>query len=336
MFGLLLVAAVVTRPISGLQSRGGRSDALTARVVPLFPAGQVPGPGIDREDAGRTREVLSAFVSTPETVRIDQICNINGSRTDLYYHVTEPGLETFALEQPPSRAAVIVVPGGGNSYVAWDKEGTFVAKWLNSLGISAFVLKYRVPSNENTHISFMDLERAMSTVRSKAQELDIDAERIGAIGFSAGGRITSSVSDTADTLGRLYSRMDEIDDVPFKPNFQMLIYPSVAPFLNPGEKPPPTFVAHAQDDPCCPPPFADLYCKAVKSAGQSCKDVLYRNGGHGIGVCTGRWKEGVPHTVASRGWNGADGWYNTWSGDDFCDWMGEAKTWLEEIGIIKH
>lgn len=203
-----------------------------------------------------------------------------------------------------------------------------MAEWLNSLGFSAFVIKYRVPAKEHPEIDRMDMERAVSTVRFKALEYNIDADKIGVIGFSAGGDLCTWVS--SGTSQRSYPRIDEIDDVPFRANFQLLIY-AVVPPLQDFQYPAPTFIAHAADDPCVSPANSELYCAQVISRGQNCTLHLYPNGGHGIGVCTGYWKDGVPHVPSDRGFDDADGWYNTWSGDSFCQWMDAAESWLLDM-----
>jgi len=329
---VLLLSAAVAWPAQGLTARDfSRSLAFAPRMTSLFPEGQVPGPHT-QAGAGTHGRGLFSTEEREETRYLRRICQVEGfGPTYRYFDVETPGLdETFVLERPSSRAAVLVVPGGARLYLGWEREGTKTAEWLNSLNISAFVLKYRVPSSES-RAAFMDVERAMSMVRSRAPELGIDTDRIGVIGFSAGGALAAWVSGNEI---RSYVRIDEIDDVPFKPNFQLLVYADTPEAA--GQKLPTTFMAHAEDDPCVPQARTEAYCRAVKQvAHQSCTRFLYPNGGHGVGVCTGTWAPGFPHTPGPRGAvNGMDGWYNTWSGDALCGWFHEAEKWLGHVGVI--
>jgi len=155
----LLVSAVAMWPAAGLHIQ--RNQGFDSPMPPLFPEGRVPGPQIDR-DPLHSVEMFGAYVHEPDVEALKHTCHVNGTLTDLYLHVTTPGLMSFALEKPSSRAAVLVVPGGGHSFVAWEGEGTQVAEWLNTLGISAFVLKYRcIPEGHYWPAPLEDLEAAM-------------------------------------------------------------------------------------------------------------------------------------------------------------------------------
>src|SRR5439155_25398790 len=135
---------------------------------------------------------------------------------------------TLTLYQPPqdkrNSVGVIICPGGGYSILAWDLEGTEIAQWLNSIGVTAAVLKYRVPRREGdmaNKLPLMDAQRAMSLVRSKASELAIDPRRIGMLGFSAGGNLT--VATCANYDERQYDKIDAVDDVSCRPDFAVPI-----------------------------------------------------------------------------------------------------------------
>src|SRR5205807_221696 len=124
-------------------------------------------------------------------------------------------------------AAVVICPGGGYSILAWDLEGTEVAKWLNSIGVTGIILKYRVPGrpdDPNHRLPLEDAQRAMSLVRSKAKEWDIDPGRVGMLGFSAGGNLTARACTQFDH--RSYDAIDDVDKVSCRPDFGVLVYPA--------------------------------------------------------------------------------------------------------------
>src|SRR5690606_17937373 len=139
-----------------------------------------------------------------------------------------------------------------------DLEGEEVAQWLNSIGVSAIVLKYRVPrrADQPKHQApLQDAQRAMSLVRSRADEWGIDPNRIGILGFSAGGHLSATAATNFDR--RAYEAVDAIDQVSCRPNFAVLVYPAyliqentleLSPEIRVSASTPPTFFAHASDD----------------------------------------------------------------------------------------
>lgn len=213
--------------------------------------------------------------------------------------------------------AVIVAPGGGYNILAWDLEGTEVAEWLNSLGVTAFVLKYRVPKREgftNNEPPLMDAQRAVSLVRSKASELGIDPERLGMLGFSAGGNLTAHTCLRSET--RTYDKQDAIDEVSCRPDFGVLIYAAyliddagnLRPELKATDKSPPMFFAHALNDGVKPENSIAMLL-ALKAAGVPSELHLYDSGGHGFGL---RKSEFPCHT-----------------------WPARCGDWLEHRGLLK-
>jgi len=187
-------------------------------------------------------------------------------------------------------AAMIICPGGGYNYVVIDKEGTEIAAWLNSNGISAAVLKYRVPHNRNG--AFQDVQRSLSVVRAHAAEWNIDPKRIGIIGFSAGGNLAAKASTSFDQ--RAYSVIDAVDQQSCRPDFAVLVYPAylddrnghISPDLNLQADIPPTLIVHSEDDKTFAP-GSKLYDAALTSAKIPHKFLLYPTGGHGYGLrCT--------------------------------------------------
>jgi acetyl esterase/lipase len=155
-----------------------------------------------------------------------QTDNISGNVTRIT-DITNPALIVFEPEASlRNGAAVIVCPGGGYTILAIDKEGYEVAEWLNSLGITAFVLQYRVPNKQKE--ALYDLQRAIRLVRAQASNWDV--ETIGVIGFSAGGSLGARAATrfTEDT----YPKSDQIDQASSRPDFGLLIYPA---YLDNGE-----------------------------------------------------------------------------------------------------
>jgi acetyl esterase/lipase len=210
-------------------------------------------------------------------------------------NVSTPTLEVFrpAEGSPKTGAAVVICPGGGHRILAYDLEGTEVAQWLAKQGITAFVLKYRVPARdpEKKYLAAVqDAQRALSIVRSKTvmEKFNLDESKIGILGFSAGGETAAR----AALMPRQYKELDGIDAAPCKANFALLIYPAylVDPKTNqlfadiPVTKDaPPTFLAHAHDDPVTPLSSALLYV-ALKQQKVTAELHIYATGGHGYGL----------------------------------------------------
>src|SRR5262245_11147514 len=210
-------------------------------------------------------------------------------------NVTRPTLTVFKpAKDADTGAAVVIAPGGAYSILAWDLEGEEVAAWLNSIGVTGIVLKYRVPRRPGTPNDAappqaqMDAQRAISVVRSKAKDLGIDPRRIGMLGFSAGGHLTAWTATNSDR--RSYEPVDEADKVSCRPDFVVLIYPAyllakgnteLAPDIRVTKESPPTFFAHAGDDPVTPLSSVVMY-QALKKAGVPAELHVYASGGHGF------------------------------------------------------
>jgi acetyl esterase/lipase len=210
-------------------------------------------------------------------------------------NVTQPELLVYPAPQDKNTgAAVLVCPGGGYHILAMDLEGEEVAEWLNSLGVTAAVLKYRVPRREGREkheAPLQDAQRAMGLLRSKAAEWKIDPQRIGILGFSAGGHLAAMALTHVD--GRTYETQDdEADKASCRPDFAVLIYPA---YLSEGEgvqlaaelpvskETPPAFLVHAGDDRLGPENSIALYL-ALKRAGVPAELHVYARGGHGFGL----------------------------------------------------
>jgi len=217
--------------------------------------------------------------------------------------ITDVSTPTITVCRPaiPNDAgtAIIICPGGGYWDLYWQLEGAEVATWLNSLGVTGIILKYRVPrgpeegASEPARRPLEDAQRAVSLVRSKASEWGIDPQRIGIIGFSAGGHLAIATATTFDR--RTYQPQDDIDQVNCRPDFAIAAYPgylvasdtnALAPYLNVPAGTPPTFLVHGDDDIVAPPQNSVCMYSALKQASVSCELLVYADSVHDFGVRT--------------------------------------------------
>ncbi len=210
-------------------------------------------------------------------------------------NVADPVLAVYpAPGNGENRTSVIIAPGGAYRFLSWDHEGVQVARRFNEAGVTAFVLKYRVPTRDydaENKLPLMDAQRAVSLVRSRAAEWHLDPNRVGFLGFSAGGHLGASLSNNYET--RAYPGGDDVDRVSSRPDFVVLIYPGgmlargsetqLAPGFLPGAKTPPTFVAVASDDKGSEP-ASIRYWEALRAAGVKSELHVYTSGGHGFGM----------------------------------------------------
>ena len=239
-------------------------------VVDVWPEGKMPGGGAKEPEAER-----------PSKDAFHRITN-----------VSRPTLSLFPAPKTDKPApTMIVCPGGGYNYVVVDKEGSEIAAWLNTNGFNALVLKYRVPKNRAG--ALQDVQRAISLARAHAAEWNIDPQRLGIIGFSAGGNLAAKASTRFDE--RTYLAMDEIDKQSSRPDFAVLVYPAylattngqLSSDLNLKANIPPTLILHSEDDKSYVP-GSKLYHAALDEAKLAHTFKLYPTGGHGYGLhCTG-------------------------------------------------
>jgi acetyl esterase/lipase len=190
--------------------------------------------------------------------------------------------------------AVVVFPGGGYRILAIDLEGTEVCDWLNSAGITCVLLKYRVPATgpyPKSTAALQDAQRAMGLVRQHAAEWGIDPNRVGVLGFSAGGHLSAAISNLYEK--RLYDPIDDADKLSCRPDFSVVVYPgylanadqNFAPNteIHPTANTPPTFIVQAEDDPVHVE-NAVVYFMQLKSAKVPAELHVYSQGGHGYGL----------------------------------------------------
>lgn len=234
--------------------------------------------------------------------------------------LTNVSAPSITIYSPPkdknAGVAVVVAPGGAYSILAIEHEGSDVCEWLNKLGVTAVLLKYRVPKREmqmpENLAMIQDSQRAITLVRSKSKELGVDPAKVGMLGFSAGGNLTAW---TALTKKRMYEKVDADDEISHLPNFAILVYPAYITdkdgklksefVVDKGS--PPMFFAHSSDDGVTSEGSVALYM-ALKKNNVPSELHLYASGGHGYGM------RKIPHPCAT--------------------WPDRAADWMKSRGLL--
>ena len=232
--------------------------------------------------------------------------------------VSDPTITIYpASDEVATGSAMVVCPGGGYEILAYDLEGDEICQWLNEIGVTAVLLKYRVPRRtglEKHTAPLQDVQRAISLVRSKAEELNLDPQRIGVMGFSAGAHLAAMASTSYDK--RTYPEVDAADKVSCKPDFCLLVYPAyldgpnftIAPELKVTAQTPPTMLVQTEDDKSYINSSL-FYYYALKEAGVPATMHLYSKGGHGYGLRD--------------------------TGNAVNEWPYRAEEWFMELGVIE-
>ena len=218
--------------------------------------------------------------------------NVGGIRTVRVTNVSKPSLAVYSPPQGKANGtAVLVFPGGSYIRLAINIEGTEVCSWLNSLGVTCVLVKYRVPENGHFPQNVEDLEdaqQAMRLTRWHAAEWHLDPERIGVVGFSAGAHLAVALSTHPEFQGAHVAP----SAVSARPDFQMVIYPGwlagaggkVDPAVQPTASTPPTFLVMAENDYTAHVENALVYFQALKDAKVPAELHVYTQGGHGFGL----------------------------------------------------
>jgi acetyl esterase/lipase len=247
------------------------TNAQKSEIIYLWP-GKVPG------------ELKEKQPPVIDTSKNDKILRFD--------EVTNPAIEVFLPDKAINNgSAVIVCPGGGYNILAFDLEGTEIAGWLNRLGFTAFVLQYRIPDKKGG--ALQDVQRAMRIVRNNPHKWNIDPEKIGVMGFSAGG----SLSARASTLfnKKTYPPVDKSDSLSCRPSFTILIYPAyldqgpsltLTPELELSKDVPPIFIFQTADDPYGN--SALVMAAALRNAKLPVELHILSTGGHGYGLRPGK------------------------------------------------
>lgn len=264
---------------------------------------------------GETKDLPPEVDLTKDTDKL-----IAGKRIIKLGNVSIPQIAVYKPEKSKDTgASVIICPGGGHNILAYDLEGTEVAEWLNTLGVTGIVLKYRVPfrnPDKRWSAAVADAQRTVSLVRSKANEWNLDPARIGICGFSAGGETAGLTSLFLDS--RQYTPMDDVDKVSCKPDFAILIYPGgfdtkgqaqMRESIKVTKDTPPMFLIHAFDDPVTANNSLALAVE-LKKSGVPTELHIYDAGGHGYGL---RQVKTLPITT----------------------WPKRCEEWMERRGLLK-
>ncbi|WP_422925317.1 alpha/beta hydrolase [Singulisphaera sp. PoT] len=267
-----------------------------------------------------------------------------GKETGDEFHAGDiPTLTVYKPEaEKATGASVVVCPGGGYGFLATEHEGKHVADWLNSLGVTAVVLKYRLAPKYHHPAMIEDAQRAIRTVRANAKEWKLDPKRVGILGFSAGGHLASTAATHFDK-GKADAK-DPIDRESSRPDLAILVYPVIAlatPYGHAGslknllgdspskelveslsnetqvtKETPPTFLAHTNEDSAVPPENSLLYALAMRKAGVPVELHVFEKGQHGLGIGIG-WPS---HNIAPD--------------EAFQAWPKLCATWLKHRGFL--
>jgi acetyl esterase/lipase len=220
-------------------------------------------------------------------------------------YVSHPTMTIYQPKGRKTRAAMLVLPGGGYAAVAMDLEGTEICDWITKQGLTCIVLKYRVPQTwrhgddrveeaPKVQLPLQDAQRAMGLLRHRASSYDIDPHKIGVIGFSAGGHLAAAVSNAKT---RTYEPVDAADRESSRPDFAILLYPGhlwderslkpglpLSPWVEISAEAPPTLLIHAMNDPTDDVRHSMAYGMALKGAGVPVDMRFYAKGGHAFGI----------------------------------------------------
>jgi acetyl esterase/lipase len=239
--------------------------------------------------------------------------------------VTSPTMTVFPPNGKNTGSSMVVFPGGGFQLLAMDLEGTEICDWMTAKGITCILLKYRVPKSDDywdkdcdCHITakvpraLQDAQRTIRLVRARAKELNLDPNKIGVIGFSAGGYL---VARTSNILEPAYKPVDAADKLSSRPDFAVALYPGhlcrsgkLDPGMHVTKETPPTFLLQAWNDPVDDICNSTVYARALDDAGAPAEVHLFAKGGHAFGL------RRTEHPITM--------------------WPSLVENWLKEIGMM--
>jgi len=272
-------------------------DAALPQVVALWV------PGAATLQGANEKELISPADAKPGQ-RINSIRNVHNPSIEIH----------LAPAATANGTAMIVAPGGGHEQLVWNSEGVAIAKWLNDLGISAFVLKYRLEQTPNYHYTvekeaLMDTQRAIRIVRSRAKEWNVNPSRIGILGFSAGGALAAYANTRFDRGAP--AATDPIERESCRPDFVGMVYAGWKHMDTSVPKDAaPTFLTSAGSDDQFHARQTVQYYSMLFEAGIPAELHIYGHGGHGGAISS---RKGIP----------------------FGTWQIRFQEWLADLGLLK-
>jgi acetyl esterase/lipase len=328
--------------LSGLSiAPTGKTAAAPVQAAAPAPSSTAPTPAKNRKrgvwepPAGLTQlpiwphgaPDMAVVAQPPESVLTAQTPEaIAGPTSQAVFDVTAPTMTIYPPKGRNSGVAMIVFPGGGFQALAITIEGTEICDWLTARGITCVLSKYRVPGSNHywndtcrCHITprvpraLQDAQRTIRLVRARAGELHLDPNKIGVMGFSAGGYL---VAQTSNIVAPAYAPVDAVDQVSSRPDFAIALYPghlcrtggTLDPTIHVTKQTPRTFLLQAWDDPVDEICNSIVYARALDAAGVPSEVHLFAKGGHAFGL------RRTPHPVAI--------------------WPSLVEKWLNEVGIL--
>jgi acetyl esterase/lipase len=297
--------AVDTTTANTIKADTTKTDSSTSNLKALKSVWQ-PSPGHTQVPIWPGAVPDAQPVAGPENdTKTEEKSLVAGKPWVYVENVSRPTMTVYSPKGTNTGAAVVVFPGGGYQILAIDLEGTEICDWLNSKGITAVLLKYRVPNtgphwdekckchkNPKAPMAVQDAQRTMGLLRLHAAQYHIDPHKIGVLGFSAGGHLSAAISTHFDK--RLYPAVDAADKESCRPDFAVALYPGhlwidekkieLNPDIHVTSKTPPTFLLQAENDPVDNVNHSLVYYAALKKAGVPTEMHLYAQGGHAFGL----------------------------------------------------
>jgi len=276
-----------------------------------------PGEAPDEKDVGKVgpeRVVMSPSLDKKQVEVTESTRMLTG--------VTRPSITIYrAPKEKDTGTVILICPGGGYCNLYWQLEGEEIAEWLNSIGVTGVILKYRVPrrpdepKSEPARRPLQDAQRAVSLIRSKAEEWRISPKRIGITGFSAGGHL--AIATATNFEKRSYDPIDDIDKISCRPDFAIPVYSGylkakdkdeLASGLNVPAGTPPVFLVHGGEDLISSPEHSVVMYLALKRAGVPTELHIYANTAHDFGARS--------------------------NGRPYSTWTESCKSWLSDQGFL--
>jgi acetyl esterase/lipase len=319
----------MTAALAGLTRRSFAEDMNAAGVLSTDPAETVPlWPGTP--PGGEGVKLVAKIVE-------------RSNDTDTYHDrfVADIGQPLLTVYRPsrPDGSAVLMAPGGGYTRIVIDKEGVEAARRFNASGVTVFILRYRLPGEgwaDGKNVPLQDAQRAMRLIRAGAQGFGIGPNRLGVMGFSAGGHVAASLATRP--YDPVYKPVDDIDSLDAKPVFAALMYPVItmsAEGAHPGSrakllgpdpsdplveaysceklvtrKTPPSFICFAADDDVVPPMANGMAMfEALRRAKVPAEQHVFEEGGHGFGIRLAKGKPASAWPDLFLHWGYSNGWF---------------------------